>query len=65
MMVFRAFIAFAVWSLSIAGTAFAQSGDDDVVVKDPRTAAKLETKFLSGTRQLTFEGRRAGEGYFM
>jgi Tol biopolymer transport system component len=30
----------------------------------PRTAAAKEALLLSGTRQLTFEGRRAGEGYF-
>lgn len=28
------------------------------------SSGKIEEKFLSGTRQLTFEGRRAGEGYF-
>ncbi len=31
---------------------------------DPAAAAKAETALLTGTRQLTFEGLRAGEGYF-
>jgi len=32
--------------------------------EDPVAAAKAESVLLSGTRQLTFEGLRAGEGYF-
>lgn len=31
---------------------------------DPAKAAQLEGKLLSQSRQLTFEGKRAGEGYF-
>ncbi len=31
---------------------------------DPAAAAKAEAALLSGVRQLTFEGKRAGEGYF-
>lgn len=31
---------------------------------DPAQDAKLQSRLLSGTRQLTFEGKRAGEGYF-
>ena len=31
---------------------------------DPAAAAKAEATLLSGIRQLTFEGLRAGEGYF-
>lgn len=38
--------------------------DDDITVSNPRRAIKLEAEFLSRTRQLTYEGRRAGEGYF-
>ena len=30
----------------------------------PADAAKLQSQFVTGIRQLTFEGRRAGEGYF-
>jgi Tol biopolymer transport system component len=36
----------------------------DLVESDPQGAAALEARLLSRTRQLTFEGRRAGEGYF-
>ena len=36
----------------------------DIADSDPRAAAAKETLLLSATRQLTFEGRRAGEGYF-
>ncbi len=36
----------------------------DIAESDPRTAAAKEALLLSDTRQLTFEGRRAGEGYF-
>jgi Tol biopolymer transport system component len=36
----------------------------DVAESDPRAAAEKEKQLLSGPRQLTFEGRRAGEGYF-
>ena len=43
-------------------TGFAQ--DDDITTTDPAAAARLEVQFLSRTRQITFEGRRAGEGYF-
>ncbi|NQT38112.1 MAG: M20/M25/M40 family metallo-hydrolase [Planctomycetes bacterium] len=38
--------------------------DEDIVKTDPTEAARLETRLVTGTRQLTFEGRRAGEGYF-
>ena len=54
-----------------AGTFAAQdphassAGDQpDITESDPRAAAAREAMLLSGTRQLTFEGRRAGEGYF-
>jgi len=45
-----------------AGPLYAQ--DDDITVTNPDAAAKLEARLLSRTRQLTYEGRRAGEGYF-
>ncbi len=38
--------------------------DDDISASDPSAAAKLEQRLITRTRQLTFEGRRAGEGYF-
>ncbi|QEG24257.1 M28 family peptidase [Mariniblastus fucicola] len=38
--------------------------DDSVADKAEKKAEAVEPKFLSEVRQLTFEGRRAGEGYF-
>ncbi|APZ93449.1 M28 family peptidase [Fuerstiella marisgermanici] len=37
---------------------------DDITATDPAAAAKQEGQLLRRTRQLTYEGRRAGEGYF-
>jgi Tol biopolymer transport system component len=42
----------------------AGAAEKDIVESDPDSAAASEAKLLSGARQLTFEGRRAGEGYF-
>ena len=36
----------------------------DIAESDVQAAAAKEAQLLSNTRQLTFEGRRAGEGYF-
>jgi Tol biopolymer transport system component len=36
----------------------------DITESDPDAAAANEARLLTGTRQLTFEGLRAGEGYF-
>lgn len=38
--------------------------DADLTERDPVAAAKQEAELLTETRQLTFEGKRAGEGYF-
>ena len=40
------------------------SDEPDITEADPQAAAAREAELLSRTRQLTFEGRRAGEGYF-
>ena len=37
---------------------------EDITETDPKAAAEAEGRLLSSVRQLTFEGRRAGEGYF-
>ncbi|MFO1064669.1 MAG: peptidase M28, partial [Pirellulales bacterium] len=37
---------------------------EDITVSDPAAATKLQTRVLTGIRQLTFEGKRAGEAYF-
>ncbi len=52
--------------LTQRATAQEESADQemDIVESNPQKAAELEARFLGKTRQLTFEGRRAGEGYF-
>ena len=40
------------------------TGEKDITETDPKAAKRHEASFLTGTRQLTFQGRRAGEGYF-
>ena len=58
------------FAITIPGTRFNQSGlfaqtvEDDITVTAPAEAIALEGRLISHTRQLTFEGRRAGEGYF-
>ena len=44
--------------------AWGQEPDQDITESDPAKAAEMEKRLITGTRQLTFEGRRAGEGYF-
>ncbi len=44
--------------------AWAQSADADITETDPQQAQQLEQRLITRARQLTFEGRRAGEGYF-
>lgn len=48
--------------LSLCPAVMAQ--DADITETDATAAAAEEAVFLSRTRQLTYEGRRAGEGYF-
>jgi hypothetical protein len=63
-------LAFAL--LLALASVFAAVGQDrapateetDIVESDPKAAAELENKLVSNARQLTFAGRRAGEGYF-
>ncbi|GAB5442122.1 MAG: M28 family peptidase [Fuerstiella sp.] len=59
----RLFFALIVCCVAV-GSAAAQETDDDITVTDPDQAARLEARLISRPRQLTFEGRRAGEGYF-
>jgi len=42
----------------------ASGQDSDITESDAKAAANLEAGFLKRTRQLTLDGRRAGEGYF-
>ena len=52
-------------SLLLAGIiVLAQDTKEDAKPVDPVAAAEAEAKLLTGIRQLTFEGLRAGEGYF-
>ncbi len=37
---------------------------EDIVTVDPARAAELETQWMTQPRQITFDGLRAGEGYF-
>ena len=38
--------------------------EDDITQTDPAEALRLEGRLMKRSRQLTYEGRRAGEGYF-
>jgi Tol biopolymer transport system component len=51
-------------STCLAVPLFVVAQEPDVTESDSAAAATQEALFLSRTRQLTFEGRRAGEGYF-
>lgn len=57
--------------LALAGAAAAAdpahaapAGEQDLTESDPPAAARKEAELITNARQLTFEGRRAGEGYF-
>jgi Tol biopolymer transport system component len=57
---------FAVW-ISLASFCAVQAqttGAVDILAENPAEAAKLQARLLTEIRQLTFEGKRAGEGYF-
>ena len=57
-------ISHELWVPHLCGQESSQDDTLDVVERDAKMAAELESRFLTKTRQLTFEGRRAGEGYF-
>lgn len=56
-------IAAAIASSGLGGVALAGAVDPQAE-SQPAADAAAEARLLKGTRQLTFEGRRAGEGYF-
>ena len=58
------FISREPWVPQLCGQESRQDETMDVVERDAKLAAELESRFLTKTRQLTVEGRRAGEGYF-
>lgn len=47
-----------------AATTPAPQTAEDITKSDPAEAAKLQSRLITGVRQLTFEGKRAGESYF-
>ena len=66
----EAFIAWLVLAASVGavdphgGSPEKDADNSDVTEADPKAAARQEARLLRDARQLTFEGRRAGEGYF-
>jgi Tol biopolymer transport system component/Zn-dependent M28 family amino/carboxypeptidase len=56
---------FAVLTMLFSGlTVMAQTTDPDITETNPAEARGLEERLVARVRQLTFEGRRAGESYF-
>ncbi|HAV32809.1 MAG TPA: peptidase M28 [Planctomycetaceae bacterium] len=56
---------FAVLTVLCTGlTVMAQTTDPDITETNPAEARGLEERLVTRVRQLTFEGRRAGESYF-
>ena len=51
-------------SASLVSGRSPQDQPADITERDAAAAAKLESRLIRNTRQLTFEGKRAGEGYF-
>ncbi|MBC7967501.1 MAG: PD40 domain-containing protein, partial [Fuerstia sp.] len=56
--------AVAATLLITSQSALAQTAAADITETAPAEAIALEAKLITRTRQLTFEGRRAGESYF-
>ncbi len=57
----------AIWIFCLAlipAAANVSAQEQDITALDPAEAAKKQARLLSGIRQLTFEGKRAGESYF-
>lgn len=50
------------WILASCPSLLAQQ--EDIVSSDPAAAAKAQSELIGSIRQLTFEGKRAGESYF-
>ena len=57
-------ISHELWVPHLCGQESSQDDTLDVVERDAKMAAELEARFLTKIRQLTFEGRRTGEGHF-
>ena len=59
-----AWILFALIPDAVRVVAQEPASDSDLTESDPAAAARREQELVTRARQLTFEGRRAGEGYF-
>ena len=55
-------VAYQLAALPAVTHAFQEEPEQDVTETDPKAATKQEALLLANPRQLTFEGRRAGEG---
>ena len=54
----------AMASLAAEAPPAEKTADKDLSESDPQAAAAKEAELITNGRQLTFDGRRAGEGYF-
>ncbi len=54
----------ALWTLNATICLATQAENTESAVKESVETESVETTFIAGARQLTFEGKRAGEGYF-
>ena len=58
------FLAFGGPAFSADRHGAADRQSQDITESDPAAASAKESELISNVRQLTFDGRRAGEGYF-
>ena len=61
---FAAALALTAPCFAVQPPAAPQTGQPDITESDPAAARRLEARLVNRVRQLTFEGRRAGESYF-
>ena len=67
LLVFAALVSIGLRSASLSAQEVVKSeaaAPEVAATELPADAPKLQSQFVTGIRQLTFEGRRAGEGYF-
>lgn len=57
-------VVLAVWFNLQPSVSAVHAQEPDITETSPDRAARLEAKLIRRPRQLTYEGRRAGEGYF-
>lgn len=61
---YRSILNVPVLLATLVLTTPARGQEEDVAIADPSKAAGFEQQLISRARQITYEGRRAGEGYF-